>query len=101
MVVGARERMSVGTPDAVTFPLTNGHRPALVGEKEIECRRHYDLVAPRLAGDPAVLFQVVGGGRDDVRHRIDDVTTPVTIKVDGIALERGRHELCRPECSCP
>src|SRR4029079_6554558 len=101
MVVRSWERMTVRAPDAVTFPLADRYRPPLVGEKEIECRRHHDLVAPRLTSDPSIFFQIVCSGCDEVRHRVDDVATPVTVKVDGIAFERGRHELCRTECASP
>src|SRR5262245_27515760 len=101
MIVRPRERMAVGTPDAVTFPFAERHRPAAVREKEIERRRHDHLVAPRLSGDPSILLQVIGGGRNNVRDRVDDVAAPVTVKVYGIALECGRHELSRPECSSP
>src|SRR5262245_10149882 len=101
MIIRSREWMAVRTTDTVTFPFADGHRPAVVGEKEIKCRRHGHLVAPRLSGGPAILFQVIGGRRNDVSYRIDDVATSVTVKVDGIAFERGRHELRRPECSGP
>ncbi len=101
VIVRSRERMAVGAPDAVTFPFVDGHRPAMIGEKEIERRRNHDFVAPRLAGDPTVLFQIVGSGCDDVRHRVDDITTSITVEVDGITLECGWHELSRTECSGP
>src|SRR4029078_11292619 len=101
MIVRSWERMAVGASDAVTFPFADRHRPAVVREKKIECRRHDHLIAPRLSDDPSILFQVIGGGRNDVGDRINDVAPPVTVKIDGIALECGRHELRWPECSGP
>ena len=73
----------------------------MVGEQEIERRRHHHLVTPGLAGNPAVFSQIVGGRGDDVRHRVDDVAAAVTVEIHGISLECRRHELGRPECACP
>jgi hypothetical protein len=50
---------------------------------------------------PAVLFQIVGGRGDQVGGVVDNVASAVTVAVDGVALERRRHELRRPECAGP
>ncbi|MFK4626522.1 hypothetical protein ABIF50_009828 [Bradyrhizobium diazoefficiens] len=62
---------------------------------------HHDLKAPGLAGLPAVLLQVVGGGGDQVGGIVDDVAPSVAIAVHGKALEGGRHELGRAEGAGP
>ena len=73
----------------------------MIGEQKIERRRHHDLVAPGLAGNPTVFFQIVGSGSNDVRHRVDDIAAAVTVEIHCIFLECGRHELGRSECACP
>src|SRR5262249_57343618 len=39
--------------------------------------RHHDLVTPGLAGDPAVLLEIVRGRRDHIGYRVDDVAAAV------------------------
>src|SRR5262249_57485743 len=48
-----------------------------------------------------VLVEVVGGRRDHVGYRVDNVAAAVAVEVDGVALERGRHELGRAESAGP
>src|SRR5262249_60943142 len=66
-----------------------------IREHEIEAFRHHDLVTPGLAGDPAVLLEVVGGRGDHVGYGVDDVAAAVAVEVDSVAFERGRHGLGR------
>src|SRR5262245_45408636 len=101
LLVRSRKRLTVGTPDTVPLPLTEAHRPRVVGEQEIERCRNHHLIAPGVTGGPAVFLQVVRGGSNDVRHRIDDVATPVTVKIHGVFLESSWHELGGPESTCP
>ena len=98
---GRGKRLAAGALDAEPLPFADRHPARAVGQQKVEIRRHHDLVAPGLAGDPAVLLQVVGGRGDDVGHRVDDVAAAVAVEVDGVALERRRHELRRPEGAGP
>ena len=100
-VVGARESLASGAMDSGALPLAHGHLPAAVGQQEIKALRHHHLVAPALRADPAVLLEIVGGRGDEVWHRIDHVASAVAVEVDGKTLERGRHELGRPEGARP
>src|SRR6185503_16791391 len=97
LIIRARERHAMRPRDAMTLPFANGQLPAAIGEHEIEIRRHHDFVAPGLPWTPSDTFQIVGGRSDEVGHRIDDVAAAVTVEIDSIALEGGRHELRRPE----
>ena len=96
-----RQRLAVRPGDTVTFPCGNGHAAVLVGQQEIEICRDHDFVAPGLAAGPADLTEIVGGRGDQIRHRIDDVAMAVIVEVDGITLERRRHELRRAEGAGP
>src|SRR5215471_5226746 len=101
LLVPVRERLSGGAGDAETFPLRNRHGLGAVGQPVVEALGNPDLVAPALAGLPAVLLQVVGGGGYQVGGIVDDVSAAVAVGVDRVALECGRHELGRPECAGP
>ena len=68
---------------------------------KVEVRRHHHFVAPGFARAPAVLFQVVGGGGDEIGGGIDHVAPAVAVEVDRVAQEGGRHELRRPEGAGP
>ena len=83
------------------LPLRERHRLGAVGQHVIEALRHHDLVAPGLAGLPAVLFQIVGGRGDQIGRVVDHVAAAVAVAIDRIALECGRHELRRAERACP
>ena len=96
-----REWLAVGTGDAATLPFADGHGPMIIGQQEIEIRRDHDFVAPGLTGRPAGLFEIVGGRGDQVGHRVDHIATAVVVEVDGVTLERCRHELRRSECAGP
>ena len=86
-------------PMASHWPMC--HLPRTLGEQIVEIRRQHDLVAPALAGDPAVGFQIVGRRGHDVGDGIDHVAAAVMVEIDGEALERGRHELRRAERAGP
>src|ERR1700748_1357542 len=66
LVVRMSERLVVGAPHAAMLPLREYLRLGAVGEDVVETLWHRDLVAPTRAGLPAVLLQIVRGGRDEV-----------------------------------
>src|SRR5262249_49521390 len=100
-VVGMRKRLAIWALNSVAFPLTNAHRTRIVGEQEVERRRHHHLVAPGPARDPTVFFQIVGRGGNDVRHRVDDIAAAISVEIHRIFLKRSRHELRRPKSAGP
>ena len=101
LVGRVRERLAVGAPDALLIPLRQRHRLGAIRQHEIEALGDDDLVAPGRAALPAVLLQIVGGGGDQIIGIVDDVAAAVAVGIDCVALERGRHELCRPERAGP
>src|SRR5262245_3538303 len=92
-ILRPREWLAAGAPDAQSLPFLHRHDARAIGEQEIEAFRHYDLVAPGLAGDPTILLEIVRGGGRHIAHRVDDVATAVAVEIHGVALERRRHEL--------
>src|SRR5262249_47651608 len=97
----ARVGLAAGAADAQSLPFPHRHHARAIGEHEIEAFRHHDLVTPGLAGDPAVLLEVVRGRRDHVGYRVDNVAAAVAVEVAGVALERRPHELGRAESAGP
>ena len=83
------------------MPLRDRHHSAAVGIHVIEALRHLDFVTPGLTRLPAVLLQVVGGRGNQVADIINNVALAVAVEIDGIPLERGRHELRRSERAGP
>ena len=96
-----RERLAAGPGDAEMRPLRNRHRFGPVRQHVIEALRHHDLIAPGLAGLPAVAFEQICRGSKDVSDRIDDIAPSVMVEVDGVTLEGRRHELRGTERACP
>ena len=94
-------RLAAGALDAELLPLRHRHRLGAVGQHEIKALGDHDLVAPGRTGLPAVLLQIVRGGGDQVMGIVDHVAAAVAVGIDGVALERGRHELRRPERAGP
>ena len=101
LLVRMRKRLAAGALDAVRFPFGERELLAAIGQQIVEALRDDDLVAPGLARNPAVLLQVVGGRGDQVGGVADDVAAAVAVEIDGVALERGRHELRRTERAGP
>ena len=63
--------------------------------------RQLHLASPAFAGDPAVSFQVVRDGREDVGGRLPDVAAAVAVEVLGVFQVAGRHELRLAHRPCP
>src|SRR5206468_12594365 len=57
--------------------------------------------APGLPAHPSISLEIVRSRGNDIRHGVDHVAAAVAVEVDGIALERGRHELRRTEGARP
>ena len=83
------------------MPFLQAELARAVRPQIVEPLRDHDLVAPGLAGDPAVHAQIVGGRGDDVGNGIDHVAPAVAVEIDRITLECRRHELRRTERARP
>src|SRR5512142_1750910 len=86
-VVGPPKWLAVCAFDSLPLPVANAHESRMIGEQKIERRRHYDLVAPSLASNPTVFFQIVSCGSNDVRHRVNDIAAAVPVEIHCIFLE--------------
>src|SRR5262249_8190477 len=91
----ARKEFPADPLHAQPLPFLQGELAGTIGPQVVEARRGDDLVAPGLAGDPAVHAQIVRGRGDHVGNGIDDVAPAIAVEVDRVALERRGHELRR------
>src|SRR5262249_37669818 len=79
----------------------DGVLASAVCEQVVKANWKFDLVAPRLTLNPTVSLQVVGGGGNDVGDGVDHVTPAIAVEIDGVSLERRRHELGRTKRAGP
>ena len=87
------QRLPVDAGDPLRDPLRQWLAVGAAGLRDIEACRQLHFVAPRLAGAPAGLHQIVRGRGQRVGNAVDQVASPIAIEVDRDAFVRAGHEL--------
>ena len=79
----SRQRLPVGAFDAAFGESAERRVMREIGVLEVEAFGQRDLEAPGLAGDPAVLGQIIGGRADRVGGARPDVAPAAAVEIDG------------------